>query len=234
MGKAILTIDDIPQKVTKPIIDYLEEKRIPVVMFVVGENAVKDMETLVYAIKHGVILGNHSYSHPFFSRISMEECIEEITKTEKIIEEAYAMAGVERPAKLFRFPYIDKGTDKKDELQKYLKESGYQRIDDSGVEALPYHEAGWDRDYDITCSYDCQEYNIPQKLSTMEDIMKRLEEGDTGNGSNALYDTGTNIILLHSHDDTDNIVKDYYKQILGRMLDAGVEFIAPNIMEPEF
>ncbi|MCR5213480.1 MAG: polysaccharide deacetylase family protein [Eubacterium sp.] len=230
MAKAILTIDDIPQKITKPIIDYLEEKSIPVVMFVVGEEAVKDMDTLVYAIKHGIILGNHSYTHPFFSQMSMEECIEEIEKNEKVLDQAYRMAGEARRAKLFRFPYLDKGGDNMKHLQDYLRENGFNRIDDSDVKSETYKNSGWNKDYDITCSYDCQEYNIPQQGVTIEYILDRLENGDPNAGTNALMDEGTNIILLHSHDDTQAIVHDYYKLILEKMLSAGVEFVTAKIV----
>ncbi len=57
-----------------------------------------------------VDIGNHSFSHPYFSELSFEECTEQILSTEVI----------ERRHKLFRFPYGDKGGEHKDRLQEFL------------------------------------------------------------------------------------------------------------------
>ncbi len=43
----------------------------------------------MFAIKKGFIIGNHSYAHPHFSKITKEEAFEQIKKTDKIIEEVY-------------------------------------------------------------------------------------------------------------------------------------------------
>ena len=109
MSRLILTIDDIPQKVTVPLVDHLLEKGIPALFFAVGENMEKDPEPAVYAVKKGFPVGNHSYTHPAFSAISFEEGVEEIRRTEALLDRIYAQAGVERKARFFRFPYIDKG-----------------------------------------------------------------------------------------------------------------------------
>lgn len=228
MSKAILTIDDIPQCVTKAMVDYLNEKEIPAIMFVVGENLEKDMETAVYAIQHGMILGNHSYSHPSFEELTFEAAVEEIEKTEQLLDQVYQKAGTERKVRLFRFPYLNKGGDKKEKLQSYLKERGYVGIDDSKVESKGYIEAGWNKDLDAACSYDCQEYMVPSGEKSFEDIMERIDEGDVGMGSNVLTDVGEHIILLHSHDDTERVENGYYKRILGYMLEKGVVFTQPK------
>ena len=229
MSKVILTMDDIPAGNTKTIIDYFTEKKLPAVMFVVGEQAVEDMDTLVYAINHGIILGNHTYTHPFFSEISYEECVEEIEKTEEVLTKAYEMAGTERPVKLFRFPYIDKGGEKYDIIQAYLKEHGFKRIDDSGVLAEGYKKAGHNRGCDTACSFDCQEYNISSGQITFEEVMRRIAEGDEG-GTNMTTDPGVNIMLIHSHDHTEAAVPEYYRIMIDSMLDKGVEFIKPEFI----
>ena len=117
MSKAILTIDDIASKNTPAIVDYLCEKHIKAVLFAVGENVEKYFDEAVYALQKGMIVGNHSYSHPSFSKLSLEEGIAEIEKNEEVLTRLYEKAGVAREAKVFRFPYGDKGGENKEALQ---------------------------------------------------------------------------------------------------------------------
>ena len=69
MIRALLTIDDIPSDNTCAIVDYLNEAGIQAVMLVVGEKAEKNPEPAVYAVRHGMIVENHSYSHQHFSEL---------------------------------------------------------------------------------------------------------------------------------------------------------------------
>ena len=64
-----------------------------------------------------MIVGNHSYSHPAFSSLTMKESIEEIEKCESILEKLYQTSGIERVFRPFRFPYGDKGGGKKIMIQ---------------------------------------------------------------------------------------------------------------------
>ena len=109
MAKIILTIDDMPQENTVALVDWLSAMEIPAVFFAVGENLEKHPEIAVYALQKGFLIGNHSYSHPVFSSISLEEGIREITRTEVLLDRIYREAGVKREYRFFRFPYIDKG-----------------------------------------------------------------------------------------------------------------------------
>ncbi|MCR5149212.1 MAG: polysaccharide deacetylase family protein [Eubacterium sp.] len=222
--RVVLTIDDIPQMVTKNMVDYLVENNIPAVMFAVGENIEKHFDTVVYAIKNGITVGNHSYSHPSFSAISYEEGIEEIEKTEVLINKAYEEAGLPRKVKAFRFPYIDKGGDKKKLFQRYLRENGFMKIDDSEIEAKSYYLVGHDKDIDVACSFDIREYNVPSNDMTFDEVMLHLREGDGEDGADIMNRDGYNIVLFHSHDDTDKVVPKYYVTILDELLNAGVIF----------
>ena len=123
MFSALLTIDDIASKNTPAIIDYLDEKKIPVIMFAWGENVERYHDAALYALKKGIIVGNHSYSHPHFSELTFEECVKEIEKCEAILDDLYKEAGVERRFRPFRFPYGDKGGDNKEAIQKYLSDN---------------------------------------------------------------------------------------------------------------
>ena len=230
MSRLILTIDDIPQKVTVPLVDYLSEMNIPAIFFAVGENLEKDPEPAVHALKKGFLTGNHSYSHPAFSKLTFEEAVEEIRKTEELLDRVYSAAGTERIRKFFRFPYIDKGGDKREKYQAFLREEGFSKLKDTEVRAPGYFRDGWDKEIDTACSFDCQEYNIPPGTMTIEDVLRRLREGDAGMGSSVTGDE-TQIVLLHSHDDTDKLVPGYYRIILEEILRLGGEFISPEWME---
>ena len=94
MKHAVLTIDDIASKNTPAIVDYLSEKKIPAIMFAWGQRVEEHYENALYAVKNGIIVGNHSYSHPFFSKLTMDEAIAEIEKNEKMVE-CYHTEGAE-------------------------------------------------------------------------------------------------------------------------------------------
>ena len=111
MIRALLTIDDIPSDNTCTIVDYLNEAGIQAIMFAVGEKAEKNPEPVVYAVQHGMIVGNHSYSHPHFSELSLSEGIREIDRCEAVLTRIYDMADTKRTFRPFRFPYGDKKTD---------------------------------------------------------------------------------------------------------------------------
>ncbi len=104
-----VTIDDGPSSNTLKLVSYLVSKKIPAIFYCCGKNIEKYKKSVVLAIKEGFIIGNHSYSHPHFSEITVEQCFEEILKTEQQIDECYALAKRKRPAKLIRFPYGDRG-----------------------------------------------------------------------------------------------------------------------------
>lgn len=160
MSKAILTIDDISTNYTLDIIDYLTEKRIKPIMFSVGQNVEQHFEEAIYALSKGAIIGNHSYSHPHFSELTVEEGIDEIRKQEEVVERLYKVAGVERKFKIFRFPYGDKGGNNKEAIQAFLKENKFCRIDDSNINLDWYTEQMLNKEIDILWTFDFEEYRL--------------------------------------------------------------------------
>ena len=107
MKKAILTIDDAPSSDFRNKVRYLKKNNITAIFFIIGKVAEKKIDDLVYAIKKGFIIGNHSYSHPSFSDISLKEAEKQIKETDKIIEKAYKKAGIKRQIKVFRFLFFE-------------------------------------------------------------------------------------------------------------------------------
>ena len=231
MIKALLTIDDVSSENTPAIVDYLCEKNIQVIMFMVGQWAEEYPDQLVYALKHGMIVGNHSYSHPHFSELSFEECKEEIEKNEEVLNRFYEQAGVERKYRPFRFPYGDKGGSNKDLLQAYLKENGFNKVDDTKLQYPWWKERGLDKDIDTFWTFDFMEYCIrPGSGFTLENVMERIHDTSPEDGAALLKDGSSHILLTHAHDETDEMVPGYYRIFIEELLKNGVEFIRPEFI----
>ena len=230
MKHAVLTIDDIASKNTRAIVDYLCEKKIPAIMFAWGKLVEENYENAIYALKKGIIVGNHSYSHPFFSKLTMEEAIEEIEKNEKILDKLYQDAGVERKYRPFRFPYGDKGGANKDALQKYFREHGFNKVKDTQIPYAIWKDMGLDKDIDTFWTFDFGEYEIrPGSGVTMENILTRTTQVNPELGKSLLTDEdGSHLIIIHAHDETEAMVPEYYRTLIDLLLDNGFVFDAPE------
>ena len=98
--KIAITFDDGPSNKSKELVDLLEELDIVATFFILGCNASKYKEELKYIYAHGHEIGNHSYSHPDFKKITIEEGLAEIEKTQQIIYKT-----ILHYPRVFRFPY---------------------------------------------------------------------------------------------------------------------------------
>lgn len=226
MIQAVLTIDDMPSPNTPAIVNFLKEKNIMPVFFSVGQLIEKYYEEAVYALKNGMLIGNHSYSHPFFSKLTLQECIEEIEKTEEILEQLYKDAGVERKYKLFRFPYIDKGGVHKDNLQNYLREHGYCKINDTEITSGMYDTLGWKQDMDVCFTYDFEEYTMQLKEGVhFEDILEKMNHKNPVTDISLLEHNSKQIVLLHDHEETEKIMPAYYEKLVNYAINRGVHFV---------
>ena len=231
MIRALLTIDDVSSENTPAIVDYLCGKNIPVIMFMVGEWAQKHPDELIYALKHGIVVGNHSYSHPHFSELNFDECVKEIEKNEEVLDRFYEKAGVERKFRPFRFPYGDKGGSNKDLIQNYLSENGFDKVNDTRIRYPFWKEQGLDKDIDTLWTFDFAEYNIrPGSGFTADDVIKRIHDPAPAQGAPLLEDGGEHILLLHAHDETEDLVPGYYRIFIEEALKNGVEFTGPEFI----
>ena len=234
MVKAILTIDDIASKNTPAIVDYLKEKNIPVIMFAWGEKVKEFYDNAVYALQNGIIVGNHSYSHPSFSKLSYEEGVEEIEKNEELLDKLYKDAGVERRYRPFRFPYGDKGGDNKDAFQRYLAEKKFDKVCDKQFPYAWWKERGLDKDIDTFWTFDFTEYMIRKGSGfTKEDVFKRMDDLEPENREALFKEGGYHLLLLHAHDETEELVPEYYKLFLDHLLEHGVVFEKPEFITAE-
>lgn len=231
MIKAYLTMDDITSDNTKAIIDYFCEKGIQAVLFAWGERVENNYEDAIYALKKGMIIGNHSYTHPHFSELSFEEGIAEIEKCEEILDKLYKDAGVERKYRPFRFPYGDKGGDNKDAYQEYFKTNGFTKLDDREISVPWWAEYGLDKAIDTYWTFDFAEYNIRTGSDfTKDDVMSRIDEFFKEIENGTVDKNSNHFLLIHAHDETEELVPEYYKTFLDEVINRGVHFDKPKFI----
>lgn len=139
---AYLTIDDSPSPDTDKLVDFLHDNNIPAILFVRGALLEQNPRPIEYAIQKGVLIGNHSYAHKPAGELEPQEWADDLELCEHLIEAAYRRCDVPRPAKYYRFPYIDRGDGVKSEqidkdhivenektkiLQHYLHKQGFRQ-----------------------------------------------------------------------------------------------------------
>src|SRR5712691_5270668 len=96
-----MTFDDGPQaKLTPKLLDLLAAHHIKATFFVIGENVIEHPDIVARAAREGHEIGNHSWSHPNFGKMSDQAARRELQRTDDAIKSATGM----RPT-LFRPPY---------------------------------------------------------------------------------------------------------------------------------
>ena len=231
MNSGLLTIDDFPSKNTPVIVDYLKEKNIKVIFFATGENVERFYNEAIYALKSGMIVGNHSYSHPEFSSLTLKQCIEEFEKCEEILERLYKDSGVERKYKPLRFPYGDKGGENKDALQKYLQEKGFHKVNDTNITYEWWKENNLNTDIDTFWTFDFQEYVIrPDSGFTKDFVWNKMHDQNPKSGAVLFAENNRHIILMHDHYETEKMLPKYYKLFIEHCLENGLVFDEPEFL----
>lgn len=101
--KIALTFDDGPDpQYTPKILDILKKENVKATFFVIGENVETYPGIFIREIKEGHEIGNHTFSHPNISQISIEHLKLEVSATERLFE---TLSG--RGTHLFRSPYSE-------------------------------------------------------------------------------------------------------------------------------
>lgn len=81
-----LTFDDGPNDpYTSRILDVLDREHVPATFFLVGTNVEASPETARRMVSSGHAIGNHSYSHPRFDRLSAFEIEREIEQGANVL-----------------------------------------------------------------------------------------------------------------------------------------------------
>jgi len=236
MSRFYLTIDDSPTKCSREKLEFLNSRDIRAIWFCVGEYIPAASSFLTDCIKTGHFIGNHSYSHPHFSEISLEAAKKEVLKTDNLIDELYRASSQPRPAKLFRFPYGDQGNNvdgiasskpagirNKKLVRQFLIDEGFQSGPFTNVQYFGKYAANRASDPFWGWSYDMQEYaiHLGGKLKlTIQEIRDNLHQYlQTFDGDK------DQIVLIHDHEDTNQ----YFPELIKQMLDQGIKFRIPAI-----
>ena len=96
-----LTFDDGPNPATtKQALDTLSKYGIKATFFVLGKNISGNEDLLKRMKKDGHVIGNHSWSHPVLSKLSLDEAKKQITDTEDALTKVLGSS-----TKLMRPPY---------------------------------------------------------------------------------------------------------------------------------
>lgn len=141
-----LTIDDAPSASTLDKINQL--KGMPAIFFLRGQHIEEYPEHALEIINAGFSVGNHSYSHPFFSKLTFDECREEILKTETLINSLYTQTKHIRQHKYIRLPFGDEGGKHREKLIHFMNTEGFIRPLSHPKSATPHLHWDWDlQDY---------------------------------------------------------------------------------------
>src|SRR5213075_1383881 len=96
-----MTFDDGPSAMlTQKLLDPVTSHHIKATFFVIGENVAEHPEIVARAAREGHEIGNHSWSHPYFARMSDDNVRSQLRRTDDAIRSAIGI----RPT-LLRPPY---------------------------------------------------------------------------------------------------------------------------------
>jgi peptidoglycan/xylan/chitin deacetylase (PgdA/CDA1 family) len=238
MKLAYLTIDDGPVAGFIPKIDFLESKGIKAIWTCQGNHLQKYELGALYAISKGHIIGNHSYDHPYFSKISLEEAKRQILETDQIIDNIYKKAKAKRPMKVFRFPFLDNGAGNDYDnlhwedshvqaLQSYLSKAGYKQPAFDNLNYEWYRKAGLNKCANIDCTYDTFDWVLTESEPThgyhdLPSLLARIDE-DVPEGCRGINNPNSNeIIMMHAW-----IPMEAFQQLIEKLLRKGLIFKLP-------
>ncbi len=244
---AYLTIDDAPSTLFLDKLDFLEEQGIKALWFCQGNFMEQRPEMMIRALKVGHLLGNHSYSHPYFSELNVDQGCAEIRATDAILTELYDRAGVPWTYKYFRFPYLDNGSgcsvmqqildgvepttpERAAALQRYLRKLNYRQPAFRGVR-YPYFTKYATACVDVFGTYDSQDWSLVHGAPAdgedrVETLLQRMDAHDPVKGL-ALNDPSSNdVLVLHDHDGHHESLR-LFQAMVRRVLDKEIQFGLP-------
>ena len=254
--QAYLTIDDCPSPDFVGKREFLRQAGIPALLFCEGRAMAQFPEETITAIRQGFVIGNHSWSHPHFSDIGLGECLDEIRRTDALIDDLHRQAGMPRTAHFFRFPFFDAGGSasgqsyeaqsgqppaepgdalaaKRQAIQDCLKELGYRQPAFAGIKHDYFADQHIFDGVDVRCTFDQMEYwlgntQAPYGMMAESAILGRIEEDVPHEGRPLNRHDTTDVILVHDHTYTTPL----FYRIIARYLEKGIKFLAIPLTEP--
>lgn len=220
--KVLLTIDDSPSPLMRERLEFLRPLGIPVLWFCRGDNLSERMDVGVQALQDGHTLGNHSWDHPFFSKLSVGEACLQIDRTEALLEAIHERAGLPREIRCFRFPYEDRvgSPEHHAALQDALRNRGFQVPEMPAVRDPRFRERSGDLSWFWT--FDLEDWTLQSSDSrdaapTLQKVLSRLDEALPSRSGQ-----GLDIFVGHDHAHT---IGQWEAMIL-RLLDLDCEFVS--------
>lgn len=223
---AYLTIDDSPSLSMIDRVAFLDSRGIHAIWFCRGDYLAERPEAAIRALRSGHILGNHSWGHPYFSKLSLDQAAFEIDRTDELVDELHRQAGVDRRLKVFRFPYEDRiGSDEHHaKLQGLLKSRGFvlpkiPRVQDSRMLRHIQEE-----DTSLFWTFDSEDWTL-QAPGTVEaddrlaKVLARMDRNEPEAGC-GLKAPGTEVIVMHDHSHTGA----QWQTVVQGFLDRGLVF----------
>ncbi|MFC5449392.1 polysaccharide deacetylase family protein [Paenibacillus aestuarii] len=129
-----LTFDDGPDPVHTPIIlDLLRQYDAKATFFVVGEQLERHPELARRIVDEGHEIGNHSFYHPYLTKLTSSEIYKELIDTELLIRRITG-----KRTRLFRLPYLEKNP----KVMQIVNELGYKPIMCS-IDTYDYEAVGF-------------------------------------------------------------------------------------------
>ena len=171
--RVALTFDDGPSgQYTPKLLDGLEKRGIHASFFVIGENIEKpgNAEILARMKEDGHVIGNHTYTHVNLSKLSEEQALTELNKTDELIREATGEIPV-----FARAPYGAEPLAKEKDLERIYVRWTVDPLDwmteDAGqiVEAVVREV----QDGDVILLHDCYESSVRAALQIVDILTER-------------------------------------------------------------
>jgi peptidoglycan/xylan/chitin deacetylase (PgdA/CDA1 family) len=101
VGFVTLTFDDGPSlHHTESLLEILANKRARAIFFMLGENVAKYPQLARKVLEQGHVIGNHSYSHVYMTKVSAVEARQQLQRTSKLIADTTGVVPT-----YFRPPY---------------------------------------------------------------------------------------------------------------------------------
>ena len=225
-----ITIDDLPgvssnnhQEVSNKLLTTLNQFKAPAIGFVNEGRLYRKnkpnqsrIDLLEDWLEAGMELGNHTYSHADYNKLTFEQFASDVMKGEKQTKQLQAKHG--QQMRYFRHPYLHVGnsTDKKEQLEKFLAKEGYTNapvtIDNSEwIFAKAYHIS-------LKANKTEQMKNIGNAyVAYMEEMTVYFEQA-----SKQLFDRPIkHILLIHAN----SLNGDYLDELLEMYEQRGYQFI---------
>ncbi len=227
MKKVYLTVDDSPNESTVKKVDFLNERNIEAIFFCRGDYMEKNPEISQYIIANNHIIGNHSYSHKHFKDFSVQECRNQIIKTDQIISEIYRRENKEFTEKYFRYPFGMKAnipySSKKIFLRHFskkfrivestLKELNYQALKINDY-TKRYPEKHRLNDTDTFWTFDVAEWRIKGSNISLQDTLNRIDR-------ELVVENGNEILMMHDNAS----YHDIFEIVLNHIAEKEIQFL---------